>query len=350
MKSLAVTKDYNLEVVELPEPVIADDCVLLKTLSCGVCNGTDYKIWKGTFKGLDAYPCLLGHEAIGEVVEVGKNVVQWKKGDIITLPYLEMDKDGMYHGYYSAWCAYSEYTVARDWMAMAAMGHGPGTPGFWDGYHTQKILPAGIDPVYGAMVNTLREVLAACKNFGFQTGQTIAVFGAGPVGLTFIRFMKLLGVKTVVSVDIVEEKRAEALDAGADIFFNSKEADLVSEVKALFPEGVDFVLDAVGVNELINTALKLIKDSGQVCVYGISSKLDMNIDWSASPYNWNVKFLQFPVKKQEADAHDQIINWVKSGVIDLEDHVSHVIPFENILDAFDMVEKKVPLKKIVIKY
>jgi threonine dehydrogenase-like Zn-dependent dehydrogenase len=67
-------------------------------------------------------------------------------------------------------------------------------------------------------------------------------------------------------------------------------------------------------------------------------------------YNWSVKFVQFPVKKMEADAHDQIIAWVRSGVLDLKDYVSHVIPFENILDAFDMIEKKVPVKKIVIKY
>lgn len=350
MKSLAVTKEHKLEVVDIPIPKIADDCVLTKTLACGVCNGTDTKIIHGTFKGIDTYPCLLGHEAIGEVVEVGKKVKQWKVGDRITLPYLEMGADGKYEGYYSAWSAYSEYTVARDWQAMAEMGQGPGTPGFWDGYYTQKILPRDIDPVYGAMITTFREVLAACKRFGFGDGATMAIFGAGPVGLTFTKFAKLLGAGTVVVMDVQEAKRQEALNAGADYFINSQEADPAEAVREYLPEGADFVLDAVGVNELINTAMHLVKDNGLICVYGISPKLDMNLTWAAAPYNWGVKFVQFPVKAEEAAAHDQIINWVRMGVLDLRDYVSHIIPFENILDAFDMVERKVPCKKIVIKY
>ena len=350
MKALSVSKDYKLEIVEIPMPVIAEDCVLTKTLSCGVCNGTDLKLLHGDFKGFNTYPCLLGHEAIGEVVEVGQKVKQWKVGDRITLPYLEMGPDGKFSGYYSGWSAYSEYTVARDWQAMADMGRGPGTPGFWDGYYTQKILPADIDPVYGAMINTFREVLAACKNFGFGTGDSLTIFGAGPVGLTFTKFAKLLGVGTVVVVDIMEEKRVEAIRSGADYFVNSSVEDPAIAVKKILANGSDYVLDAVGVNELINVGMKIIKDNGQICVYGISPKLDMNLSWASAPYNWGVKFLQFPVKAQEAAAHDQIITWVRMGVLDLKDYVSHVIPFSNILDAFDMVEKKVPCKKIVIKY
>ena len=350
MKSLAVTKEHKLEVVDIPIPQIADDCVLTKTLSCGVCNGTDTKILHGTFKGFDTYPCLLGHEAIGEVVEVGKKVKQWKVGDRITLPYLEMGPDGKYAGYYSAWSAYSEYTVARDWQAMAEMGHGPGTPGFWDGYYTQKILPHDIDPVYGAMINTFREVLASCRNFGFSEGCSLTIFGAGPVGLTFTKFAKLLGVGTVIVLDIMEEKRQEAMKAGADYFINSKEEKPETAVKSILQDGCDFVLDAVGVNSLINTAMGMIKDNGQICVYGISPVMDMNISWAPAPYNWSVKFIQFPIKRQEADAHDQVIEWVRSGKLDLKDYVSHVLPFERILDAFDMVAKKVPVKKIVIKY
>ncbi|GHU61398.1 sorbitol dehydrogenase [Clostridia bacterium] len=352
MKALAVTTDYKLKVVEVPIPQIADDCVLTKTLACGVCNGTDTKILHGSFKGFDTYPALLGHEAVGEVVEIGKNVKQWKVGDRITLPYLEMGPDGKYPGteYYSAWSGYSEYTVARDWQAMAELGNGPGTPGFWDGYYTQKILPTDIDPIYGAMMMTFREVLAACKNFGFEPGMELVIFGAGPVGLTFTKFTKLLGAKTVVVVDIAEAKCGEALAAGADFFVNSKDRDAVTAVREILPNGADYVLDAVGVNELINTGLSIVKDNGQVCVYGISPKLELNLTWAQAPYNWGVKFLQFPVKAEEAAAHDQIINWLRMGVLNLKEYVSHIIPFENILDAFDLVEKKVLVKKIVIKY
>jgi len=351
MKSIAVTKDYRPEIVEVPYPKLLDDCVITKTLSCGVCNGTDMKIIHGKFKGMNKYPLLLGHEAIGEVVEVGKNVKQWKKGDWITLPFMEgKDEQDRYAGYYNGWCAYSEYTMARDWMAMAEAGNGPGTPDFWDGYYTQKIFPKDMDPVIGSMCLTFREVLAAIRGFGFSSGDSIVIFGAGPVGLTYTRMCKLLGLGPVIVTDILPEKEKEAAQQGADFFINGSGTNVVEEVRRILPNGADHVVDAVGVNAIINTAMELIKDNGQICVYGISPNLGTALDWSKAPYNWSLKFSQFPIKKAEADAHDQVMNWVRLGALNPEDFVSHVLPFENALDAFDMLEKKVPCKKIVIDY
>lgn len=355
MKSLAVTKDLKLEVVEIPYPDLWDDCVITKTLSCGVCNGTDGKIIHGEFKGVDIYPVLLGHEAMGEVVEVGKNVKQWKVGDIVTLPFLEMDPDGTYQGteYRSAWSAYSQYTVARDWMAMAELGKGPGTKAFegMEYVYTQKILPHDIDPVYGAMVCVLREVLAASRHFGVSAGDNVVVFGLGSVGLTFVKMAKLLGARCVIAVGNKELQRAEALHVSADHYINMKEEDVVAEVRKVLPGGADIVIDAVGVNDITNTSMSLVRDEGKIGVYGISSHLGMELSWAKAPYNWILDFFQWPNKVQEADAHDQVVSWLRMGLLDLHDYVSHVVPFENILDAFEMVEKRDPKrKKIVIKY
>jgi threonine dehydrogenase-like Zn-dependent dehydrogenase len=355
MKSLAVTKDLKLEVVEVPYPKLWDDCVITKTLSCGVCNGTDSKIVHGEFKGVDTYPVLLGHEAMGEVIEVGKNVKQWKTGDIVTLPFLEMDPDGTYQGteYRSAWSAYSEYTVARDWMAMAELGNGPGTPGFvgMEYVYTQKVLPKDIDPVYGAMVCVLREVLAASRHFGVTFNQDIVIFGLGSVGLTFVKMAKLLGARNVIAVGNKELQREEALRVNADYYINMREEDVVEEVRKILPDGADIVIDAVGVNEITNTSMSLIKDAGKIGVYGISSQLGMDLTWAKAPYNWVLDFFQFPQKAEEAAAHDQVVSWIRMGLLDLKDFVSHIVPFENILDAFDMVEKRDPKrKKIVISY
>ncbi len=351
MKALAVTKELKLEVVEVPYPKLLDDCVITKTISCGVCNGTDMKIIHGKFKGIDQYPLLLGHEAIGEVVEVGKNVKQWKLGDLITLPFMEgKDENDCYAGYHNGWCAYSEYTMARDWMAMADMGCGPGTKGFWDGYYTQKLFPKDLDPIYGSMCLTFREVLAAIRGFGFKPGQSVVIFGAGPVGLTFTRMCKLLGLGPVIVTDIISSKKDDANKQKADYFIDGSKEDVVDAVKRILPDGADYVVDAVGVNAIINTAMKLVKDSGKICVYGISPNLGMNLDWSQAPYNWTLQFSQFPIKKEEGDAHEQVMSWVQMGVLNPEDFVSHIIPFSNILDAFTMLENKVPCKKIVIKY
>ncbi len=348
MKSLAVTKDLKLEVVEVPMPECEDNKVLVKTLACGVCNGTDTKILHGKFKNIDTseYPCLLGHEGIGEVVKVGKNVTGFEVGDKIMLPFIENPPVG----YSSYWGAYSEYAICGDWKAMANNGRGPGSDGFGEFYYTQSKLPRDIDPVDATMIITFREVLAAAKKFGFGPGKSVAIFGAGPVGLSFVKFAKILGMAPIILFDIVDEKLEEAKKAGADYAFNSMNADPAQMVRELCKDGVDFSLDAVGINALINEGMKLIKDGGTICVYGISPNLSVELDWSKAPYNWKLNFQQFPDKVEEAAAHNEIMNWISLGLINPRDFISHVIEFKDILSAFDIIEKKQPCKKIVIKY
>jgi threonine dehydrogenase-like Zn-dependent dehydrogenase len=207
-----------------------------------------------------------------------------------------------------------------------------------------------MDPVDAVMVITFREVLAATKKFGFAPNQSIAIFGAGPVGLSFAKFAKLLGMAPIILFDIVDEKLEEAKKAGVDYAFNSTKVNVTEEVRKICKNGVDFSLDAVGINALINQSMEIIKDGGSICTYGISPNLSMELDWSKAPYNWNLKFQQFPDKVEEAGAHDQIMNWIQLGVLNPKDFISHVFKFENILEAFDIVEKKQPCKKIVITY
>lgn len=347
MKSILVNADKTIDVVEVSVPKIDSTSVLVKTLACGICNGTDTKIIHGAFKGVNNYPCLLGHEAVGEVVEVGSDVKNFKVGDRVLSPIIEGELDS----YASAWGAFSEYSICRDWEAMAHAGIGPGTPGFVDGIYTMKKIPKDFDPVSSVMIITLREVLSACYVFGFKPNESIVIHGAGPVGLSFIKFAKLLGMGPVISFDVHDDKKEAAIKAGADYFFNSTQVDVKKVVREICPDGVDYSLDAVGINALIMTGMKLIKDGGKLLTYGISPKLGAEIDWTEAPYNWTLQFYQMPQKAKEAAAHEQLISWIRMGVVDPMDYISHVMPFSEVKKAFDMVEKReVPIKKIVITY
>jgi threonine dehydrogenase-like Zn-dependent dehydrogenase len=346
MKSLAVDKEGKLSICEVPIPEIDDFRVLVKMESCGVCNGTDLKLIHRNFKGFDTYPAILGHEGAGRVVKKGKMVKSFEIGDLVLLPFIE----GMAGEYYSGWGAYSEYAVIGDSKAMVENGKGPGTPGFSECYYAQQIVPKGIDPVGASMIVTFREVLSATKRFGFKENKSLVIFGAGPVGLCFTRFAKLQGVGPVIVFDVIDEKVSEAKTMGADFAFNSSKADVKEEVRKICRDGVDFVVDAVGINTLINQAMELIKDSGKICCYGISPKLNMELDWSKAPYNWTLQFQQWPSKLEESEAHNQIISWIRMGIINPDDFISDVIPFANIIDAFKIVEEKKAKKKIVIKF
>ena len=346
MKSLAVDKNGKLSIVEIPIPKYGEHQALVKMESCGVCNGTDMKLIHGNFKGYGDYPAILGHEGVGRVVELGSKVRSFKKGDCVLLPFLE----GMTEGYHSAWGAYSEYAVVGDARAMAEDGKGPGTPGFSEAYYAQQVVPESISPVSAAMIVTFREVLSAARRFGFKENSSLVVFGAGPVGLCFTRFASILGMGPITVFDIVDAKLKEATAMGADHVFNSNSVNIKEEIGRIYGDGVDFVLDAVGINQLINQAMELVKYNGKICCYGISPKLDMQLDWSKAPYNWTLQFIQWPLKLEEAEAHRQVINWIEAGIINPDDFISDVVKFENIIDAFKMVEERKALKKIVIKF
>ena len=349
MRTLVVDTKHELSIREVAMPNYNECQALVKMQSCGVCNGTDLKLIHGNFKNFNTYPAMLGHEGVGKVVEVGAKVKTFEVGDIVLLPFVEEKLDDVYSG----WGAYSEYAVVGDAEAYIANGMGPGTPEFSEAYFAQTVINAEdkVDPVEASMIVTFREVLSGIRRFQFQPNESVLVLGAGPVGLCFTKFSKLLGLKTVITTDIDDEKVAFAKTMGADYAFNSRIFDINAEVKKLFPEGIDYVVDAVGFNDLINQAMEVIKYNGKICCYGISPQLGMTLNWSKAPYNWTIQFVQWPSKKEEAEAHAQVMAWINLGVLKPTDFISDVFDFEHIIDVFKLVEKpKSSTKKIVIKY
>lgn len=348
MKTLAVDKNGALSIAETPKPSCGEYQALVKTISCGVCNGTDTKLIHGQFKGFEYerdYPLMLGHEGVGRVEEVGAKVTGYKVGDVVLLPFADPAE-----GLNSGWGAYSEYGVVYDAKALADAGYAVGSSQFPECACAQSIVPPDIDPVDAAMIITLREVLSSIKTFGIRENKSVAIFGCGPVGMTFIRFMNLLGVNPVIAFDIDDSKLDAARSNGATYAFNSKNTDVVKCVREICPAGVDYVLDAVGMLSLINQGLELIRDRGCICCYGISPKCSMELDWSKAPYNWNLCFQQMPSKREEGEAYAQILAWLRSGVISLKDYISDYVDFKDIIGVFDKLQNREIALKCIVRY
>jgi len=347
MKSLVTDGKGGLEVVELSRPVYNEYQALVKMECCGLCRGTDTKLIKGRFKGFDTYPAVLGHEGVGRVVEKGSAVSSFEIGDLVLLPFLEGVSDETYH---AGWGAFSEYAVVGDAKALIAAGKGPGHPLFSEAYYAQQVVPPDVPAVDAAMIVTFREVLAACRRFGFKPSESLVVFGAGPVGLTFAKFAKLLGLGPIVVSVNRDEKIAEALEAGADYAFNSRTTDIVQEIRALFPDGVDYTIDAIGDNEVLAQSMGMVRDGGKICCYGVSSELKMELDWSKAAYNWTLQFLQFPSKLEESEAYEQILAWIRSGELVPADYVSDVLDFADIGSLGDYLGKGRIKKKMIVRF
>ncbi len=348
MKTLVVDREGRLSVEECRVPEYNAWQALVKTISCGICNGTDGKLIHRNFKGMpvENYPIMLGHEAVGRVVEVGSKVTSFKVGDIVMMPFC--DKIGEFD---TGWGGYSEYGVVYDAQACKSEGFLLNSEAFPDKAYAQTVVPEEFDPVKAAMIVTFREVLSAIKVFGIKENQSAVVYGCGPVGLTFVKFLRILGASPIIAIDKhVEDKVQTAVALGADYGLDAKDRDNVKKIRELCPGGVDYVIDAVGATDVINEAMLLIKDRGSICCYGISANTKAEIDWTKAPYNWNLRFQQMPDKVEEYLANHQVVAWLKDGIISFDDYISDIIDFKDILSAFEKIEAKQLKKKCIIRY
>ena len=347
MRTLIVDERGNLSLGEAPMPKYGEYQALVKMISGGVC-GTDLKIMHGCFKGMtyeNDYPMMLGHEGVGRVVEIGAKVTDFKVGDAVLLPFVDPVGD-----LNSGWGAFSEYGIVNDAAALERDGHRVGSSIFPDCAYAQTVVPPDIDPVDAVMIVTFREVMSSIKTFGITPNSNVVTFGCGPVGATFIRFMSILGAHPIIVFDIDERKLEIALEKGATHAFNSDREDVVSRVREICPDGVDFTLDAAGHLPLINKAMELIKDRGKICCYGVPADSSSLIDWSKAPYNWNLCFQQFPRKPEEGEAYNQVLTWLRKGVITIKEFISDYAGFDDIIDAFDRVQKRQVALKCIIKF
>ena len=339
MRALVVEKDGSLAIQEVAKPECSPRQALVRTIACGMC-GTDLTIIKRCFKGfpLTSYPLILGHEGVGEVIEIGSDVKSYKVGDKVLLSFNEAGA-----GMGSAYGALSEYAIVNDLAAYPA-DEAP------EAAYAQTVLPPDMDPVDAIMFVTYREVLSSIRYFGIKAEDTIVVYGCGTVGQTFIKFLSLMGCKDIVAVDIVEEKLKIAEECGARKSFKGDSVNVVAEVRKLYPNGVKHVLDAVGLLSLASEAMEMLEDRGNILCYGVLHKEQITIDFSKAPYNWNFICQQMPRKKEEAAAHDQVMKWLHEGKIVMKDFISDYFEFEESVEAYGKFLDNKLLKKGIIKF
>lgn len=343
MRTLIVTKEGKVKIQEISKPRYNAKQALVKTIACGMC-GTDVKLIHKTFKGFpeSVYPIMLGHEGVGEVVEIGSDVKGLKPGDKVLLPFVDPDPE-IYGDLGSGWGAMSEYAVVHDPLAYAD-GEAP------DCAYAQTVLPEDLDPVDAVMIVTFREVLSNIRFFGIKPENSVVVVGCGPVGLTFIKFLNLIGVKDVIAVDVLDEKLELAKEKGATKVINSKTQDLEKEVRSVYKDGVDYVLDAVGLPFVVNQAMGLVKDRGTVLCYGVPEKEEITIDFSKASYNWSVVYQQMPRKKEEGEAHEQIIQWIRTGDLVIKDFISDYFKFDDAVQAYEKLLNRQIMKKGIVVF
>lgn len=333
MRAVAVIEPGRLEIVNLPAPKPGPYQAVVKTDLAALCNATDGKLIAGHFPGMEKYPLVLGHESTGIVQAVGPRVRNFQPGQRVIGGMMFDFGDPRFA---SGWGGFCEYTLVNDHDAMVADGVNDAAHGWLECYEIQRPVDPDIPASEAVMLCTWREVLGGFGDFNLRAGDEILVFGAGPVGLSFVKFAHLLGLGWVGVVDPLAAKRDRARSMGADAVFAPDDPAL-AQLGSIRGRPLDAVIDAVGQPAIINTALPLIKLGGSICVYGVVAATELVIQKSRGPYNFNLLVHQWPTRRREHEAQGPLCEWIRQGKLAAADFVTHEFPIERIEEAVSAV-------------
>jgi threonine dehydrogenase-like Zn-dependent dehydrogenase len=327
MRAVLVRKPGELVVADIACPAPGPYQALVKTEVVALCNATDAKLIDGHFPGVDAYPLALGHEGAGTVCETGSKVRSFAVGDrVIGGLVFAFAEPGLSSG----WGGFCEYTLVNDHEAMAADGVADAAHGWFECYEIQRRVDPDIPAEEAALLCTWREVYGGIGDFGLTPKDKVLIFGAGPVGLSFVAFCKLLGLRWVGLVDPIQHKRERALSLGADAVYSPAELEAA---QAALAGTLDAAVDAVGSEKVINGALPLIRLGGTIGVYGVLAASTLTVQKARGPYNFNLIIHQWPTRWREREAQAPLCQWIREGKLAASQFVTHTFSVEQVADA-----------------
>ncbi|MFW6189113.1 MAG: zinc-dependent alcohol dehydrogenase [Planctomycetota bacterium] len=337
MKAVAATAPGRVEVVEIPRPTIREYECLVRVRACGFCSSTDLKIIHGELSDMTVdFPAVIGHEAVGEVVEVGEAVRNVRAGDAFTNPAGRVEPGTPYS---RMWAGMAEYAVVQDHEVMDELGVDP------SGYTARaaRRVPGDMPAEDAAVLLTLKEGYSALENFGFEPGMDVLVWGDGVAGRGLVTFLRMRGAGWVGCIGHHDDRLGEVRRVGgADATINSNGRD---PAEALEERRFDLVIDAVGSTHIILSASQMLKPGGKVGVYGVLKKGHAEISLLDLKNNSCVHMLNFP--HREHDAHEAVLAMVEEGRLDPKDFYSHALPIDDVQKAVELIESRRALKVVL---
>lgn len=213
-----------------------------------------------------AVPLPMGHEFSGTVSEVGEDVTHLREGDPVTVHPNIPCHDCLY-------CEEGEYNLC---VNTVAIGFDTGTGGFAEStvVPAQQVhhLPDGMSVEEGALVEPLAVGLHAIRRGGLQAGDTVGVFGCGPIGLTVVSAAANAGAKRVFVSEPNEARREVAGKLGADVSIDPGESDPVERIRAQTADGVTHAFEFAGIGPAFNAAVNSTRRGGTVTVGSIADE------------------------------------------------------------------------------
>ncbi len=352
----------SLEEVELDGPRAGE--VLVEIKATGICHTDEFTLSGADPEGL--FPSILGHEGAGVVVDVGKDVTSLTRGDHVIPLYTPECRQCEYClSRKTNLCVAIRATQGRGVMpdgtsrfscAGETVHHYMGTSTFSNFTVVPEIALAkirkdapfdkvcyigcGVTTGIGAVINTAK----------VEPGARVVVFGLGGIGLNVIQGARLAGAEMIVGVDLNPARRAIAEKFGMTHFVNPSEVagDLVPYLVDLTKGGADYSFECIGNVKVMRQALECAhRGWGQSIVIGVAGA---GQEISTRPFQlvtgrvW--KGTAFGGARGRTDV-PRIVDWYMDGKINIDDLITHVLPFERINEGFELMRRGESIRSVV---
>ncbi len=317
-------ENVQIETVDVPQ--IGRGDVLVRVRAALTC-GTDVKVFRrGYHARMIVPPALFGHELGGDIVAMGKDVRGFRMGQRVVAAnsapcgecfYCQHDQENLCQDLLFNNGAYAEYIRIPERIVRKNMYEVPDHVSYQD----------------AALVEPLACVLRGLEETGVRPGDTVAVIGLGPIGMMFVRLAKSVCNARVIAIGRRPQQLLRASRMGADeTVLNCEGADVVGPVHEMTSgRGADVVIEAVGLPEVWQLAIQLLRRGGVVnffggCPDGTQLSLDTNL-LHYSELTCKASFHHTPALIRKA------LDLVSRGYVGAKDFVNHSEPLTNLLQV-----------------
>ncbi len=245
-------------------------------------------------------------------------------------------------------CRKGDYHLCRSISFHHRQGRGAFTPFFLADHRWVHRLPDGVSYEEGALVEPLSVAVHAVRRAGIALGQSVAVFGAGTIGLMVLMLTRKAGAAETFSVDIQDFRLRKAMELGAVEVVNNAAGSAVEAIYRMTEDlGVDAAFEAVGSQTTLIQTLEALKKGGTGIIVGLFSKPEVTI-----PSNIFIQ-KEITVRGSQGYCRDfqTALQLLENGDVDLGALITHRFPLESLQEAFDLLtDPAAEAMKVVITF
>jgi len=324
MKALIFDEPNKPVVTQVQSPSITENEVLIQSRRVGICH-SDYELLAGQYIIPISYPVTPGHEWVGEIVEVGKNVSSLSVGDRVVGECVINTPERIHHFGFSMDGADREYFAARpEWLHK---------------------LPDAVDDSKGALIEPFTcGYYAVLRHGGVDASQTVIVSGGGTIGLVSAAAAIGMGARVIV-VDPVPLRRDIARRLGADGTVDPSDGDPVEAIQEMTKGGADLVVEAAGHASSLANVFEYARPEGCVSMVGINIGQKIPVDLGKI----QIKNLNVRGCIGSPGVWPAAIRFLERTGIDLSPIQTHIFAIDDALTALELGKNPKEAVKVTLE-